>query len=303
MYSRKDLRKSAVSAAVLLALGIGNAYGSTSINNNFTMLGGTGGITGGNNDTVFTWDGTFKNAVVTDGTSNASLSSVTPFFGKIWTAHHINVYGPGTYVFDTTCPVGNPSCGSGTNDQKYALTVPTGYVGAHMLFDWSTSSNIDVVQLWKTDDSWLATGGDPVGSTTSPDPFSLQTPNANNNSASTVWSYVSIDTPASTIGYPVAKSGTEPTESNLYHGTKMIDGPFVGQSANFNVNVATGAVASEGASNTVSINASEPGKMPTGGCSISTQSAKPENRADWWLVAGFVVWLGMIVRRRRHSQT
>jgi hypothetical protein len=234
------MKKTVIAAAVLMTLGsvVANAAVITT-GNNFTMVSGSGGLTGGNNDTLFVWNGALKTSVVTDGSSNATISSTTKFAGFNWTAHHVNVYGPGTYVFDTTCPTGNPSCGTGTTSQKYYLTVPAGYIGAHMLFDWSSSTNIDVIELWKLNDSWDATGGDPVGSTTSPDPFcaapltggSCNTvPNPNGNTRTTVFSLISIDTPASTINRV-----SEPNETTLYHGTKMIDGPFQGQSANFSV--------------------------------------------------------------------
>src|SRR3989338_5821705 len=100
-------KKTVLSAAVMMALGSGAAHAAyvptvTTTGNNFTMLGGTGLLTGGNNDTTFTWDETLRTALVTDGTYNATLSSPTPFFGKIWTAKNVNIYGPGTYVFDST---------------------------------------------------------------------------------------------------------------------------------------------------------------------------------------------------------
>ena len=258
MYSIKEVNvmRYALSAAVLMALGIGNAHSATSTGNNFSMLGGTGFLTGGTNDVTFTWDGTSKTSVVTNGTNNASLSSPTPFFGKVWTAHHVNVYAPGTYVFDASCPAGNPAlgCPGGTGANVYTLVVPSGYLGAHMLFDWSTSSNIDVVQLWQLNSSWASTGTSPMNTTTS---------NAAGNTTSTVWSMVSIDTPASTIS-----STTGPAdETNAYNGTKMIDGPFVGQSANFSVNTTT-AAAGSGVSTTINMTAEEPASMP-GGCSIS----------------------------------
>lgn len=233
----------ATSVALALSVGAANASTIVTTGNNFTMIGGTGLLTGGTNDVTFTWDGTRRTSVVTDNTSNATLSSPSPFFGKIWTAHNVNVYGPGTYVFDVTCPTGNPSCGSGgTASQKYTLTIPQGYLGAHMLFDWSTSANIDVVQLWKRNASWGASGGELGNGGVSPDPFCDATstiggcntmPNPNGNTRNTVWDGVSVDTPASVMTTVGGTSTT--TEVNTYHGTKMIDGPFAGQSANFNL--------------------------------------------------------------------
>jgi len=248
------MKKTVISAAVLAALGVGATQASTlpetpfttvvTTSNNFTMIGGTGLLTGGNNDTVFTWDGTFRTAVVTDHSYNATLSSASTFFGKVWTAHHVNIYNEGTYVFNTGCPAGDPSCTTASTSKKYELIVPHGYIGAHMLFDWSTSANIDVVNLWKMNAAWNdpSTGTD--GGTISQFCAAPLTtagcntlPNPNGNTSATVWNGVSIDTLSSTIRLSNGSIATaEPSESNLYHGTKMVDGPFVGQSANFNIN-------------------------------------------------------------------
>ncbi len=238
------IKKTALSVAVLMTLGSGAAYAMgtpvvTTYGNNFTMLAGAGTLQGGTNDVTFQWDGTFRTAVVTDGTDNATLSSPTPFAAAIWTAHHINIYAPGTYIFNTGCPAGDPSCTTASTAKKYELVIPTGYVGAHMLFNWSTSANIDVVNLWKINDSWDATGSaDPFCATPLTNGSCNTNPNPNGNTRFTVWDAVSIDTPASIVKL---SNGTtpcatcQPNEENLYHGTKMIDGPFGGSSANFNL--------------------------------------------------------------------
>lgn len=211
-----------LSVAALFTSGVAQAMGPDvvqgSATNNFTMVSASNGLTGGTNDVTFTWDGTYRTAVVTDGSYNATLSSPTAFSGKKWTAHHVNVYGPGTYTFYTGCASGgvasttyNPSCGSGAT---YVLTVPSGQVGAHMLFNWSTSTDIDVVILWDMNKSWAQTGTTSAFQGTA-------------NTVDTVWNGVSIDT------------NIDPDD---YSGTKMIDGPFVGQSANFNVNGITAGV-------------------------------------------------------------
>ena len=49
--------------------------------------------------------------------------------------------------------------------------------------------------------------------------------------------------------------------------------------------------------------AAEPGKMPTGGCSINPIQTNASNHADWWLVTGFLAWLGGIRMRFKRSQT
>lgn len=39
----------------------------------------------------------------------------------------------------------------------------------------------------------------------------------------------------------------------------------------------------------------------SGGCSISATTVDPLARGDWWLIAGFLAWLGAVVRRKRMS--
>jgi hypothetical protein len=128
------------------------------------------------------------------------------------------MYGAGSYTFYAGCTAGDPSCGTGT---ALNLVVPEGYIGAHMLFNWSTSSNIDVVQLYKINDSWDNTGAaDPFCAAPLTTGACHTNPNPNGNTRFTTFTLVSIDTPI---------------DADAFHGTKMVDGPFVGQSANFNV--------------------------------------------------------------------
>lgn len=213
-----NMNKTLLGAAIAMAFSAGAAQAAytpvvSTTGNNFTMVSATGGLTGGTNDVTFTWDGTYRSSVVTDGSYNATLSSPTAFSGKKWTAHHVNIYGEGSYTFYTGCASGgvasttyNPSCGTGST---YNLTVGAGQVAAHMLFNWSVNADIDVVVLWNMNGSWAGTG--------TPSPFMA----GGANTADTVWDGVSVDTNM---------------DPDNYSGTKMIDGPFVGQSANFNVN-------------------------------------------------------------------
>ena len=91
---------------------------------------------GGTNDVIFNWDGTFFNAQadytgpgLPGSVANATISSATPFFGAttFWTAHDVQVFSPGTYVFDTTLGAGNPEgLGTFSASQFMTLTVILG---------------------------------------------------------------------------------------------------------------------------------------------------------------------------------
>ena len=41
----------------------------------------------------------------------------------------------------------------------------------------------------------------------------------------------------------------------------------------------------------------------TSGCSLSSTPVAPQERADWWLLAGFLTWLGINVFRRKDTRT
>lgn len=209
------MKQIAIGIAITMALGTSAAQAAytpvvTTTGNNFTANTAGDSLVGGANDLTFTWDGSFRTSVVTDGSYNATLSSSTKFMGVSWTTHNLNIYAPGTYTFYSSCPTGNPSCGAGA---AYNMTVGAGQVGAHMLFDWRSTTNSDIVILWGMNKSWAQTG------TTSA--FSLGGSNPNGNTMNTVWNGVSIDTNMDT---------------DNYSGTPMLDGPFMGLSFNFSVN-------------------------------------------------------------------
>ncbi len=135
---------------------------------NFTMLDADGVTFGGTNDVVATWDGSL-NTAVTDTNFNMDYGvrfRPFPFFGFVWTAHDIRMFGPGTYSFDTSCSTaqvqqGLADCG-GAADEFLTLTVGAGQIGAHMLFDWNVTANIDVFNLYEA--NAMFTNPDPRGS-------------------------------------------------------------------------------------------------------------------------------------------
>ncbi len=168
--------RTALAGAVALALGAGNAVAGPWAGS-FCMFSPGGGPV-----SDFSW-GTVCDEKVTGAINGvpgtASLASPQLFFGFNWTAKNITTYGPGTYTF-------NFSDASGT--YTYTFTVGTGQVGATMLFDWSTSSNIGVVNIYD-----LTPGSGTLTYT------------------STDW------------------------DGDGILGGKMINGPFAGFSANFNM--------------------------------------------------------------------
>jgi hypothetical protein len=179
---------------------VNGCTGATS--SNFSLIDSSNGPVGGTNDVNFTWDGTKKTSVATSGqVSNATISSTCPFFGTTWTAHDVAIYGPGTYTVYSGCPAGSPGCGTGTS---ITFTVGAGEIGGHMLFDYGLNKDMDVVNVWTANAVFT--------------PSPLETGGCGANSASTVWGWMSKDGNGDGInGYP------------------MVDGPFTGLNANFNL--------------------------------------------------------------------
>lgn len=225
-----------LTAAILLALGSVNANASMfelgNGNNNFTMLDPGGGAVGGTNDVVAKWDGTYNTSVAT-AVTNMTLSSATTFFGNPWSAHNIEVFAPGTYTFEA-CPgpiVSNVAadgslCNSGVSTPQ-TMVVGKGQTGVHMLFDWNGTVNIDVINVWDKNAIWgfgygagetknnLQTAGTGCalrGRKAQPDSAACQ------NLLQTKWLF----------------SATDP-DGNGVPGSGMVDGPFVGFNATFNL--------------------------------------------------------------------
>lgn len=118
----------------------------------FTMQDSKGERIGRDTDVTGTWDGTFN--TLSNGTNfNMTLASPNTFYGYLWKAHDIRVFGPGSYVINTRCTKeeiqsGTTCASSGT---PLNFTVGAGQIGAHILFDWSDNKDIDVVVVWNTD--------------------------------------------------------------------------------------------------------------------------------------------------------
>ena len=243
---------------------------------NFTMLTGQGTAFGGTNDVLHTWDGTTNNTV--NGTNfDMTISSVTPFDGFAWTAHDIRAFAPGTYTFNTGCTA--PELRAGTLPSQCAaqgapltLTVNLGQVGALMLFDWNTTKDIYVADVWNQHAPWSSGPGTENGLWTGP---TWGGPSGLMVNPKTNW------TLASTAG-----------TSNGINGIPMVNGPFIGFSANFNFD----------ASDTCTATAPPVTQAPdtkVSGCTISATPVSPFKRSDWFVLLGFVGWLGWWRRKRR----
>ena len=205
-------------AACAAALGLalictcGHSAAASFVSSNFTMLDGTGTTFGGTNDVTANWDGTL-NTAVTDTNFNMELGSSFNFFGFPWSAHHIRVFGSGSYRFDSSCGVaqieaGTAVCGGGP---MLDLSVGSGQVGAHMLFDWNINQNMDIVLLWDMDGVFTDTlPGELYLGPAGPVP-----------AADTIYDLVSRDVDGDGIA-----------------GASMVDGAFQGFSANFNLRAA-----------------------------------------------------------------
>jgi hypothetical protein len=92
-----------------------------------------------------------------------------------------------------------------------------------MLWDWSTSKDIDQVQLYQLNASWNSTGTALFCSAPQTSGHCSTSPNPNGNTGDTVWSLVSIDGPSTSSGDPIN------------HGFSQIDGPLVLGSLDFNL--------------------------------------------------------------------
>ena len=216
-----NMKKTALAVALagVLGVGIGTAQASlvttyqpyTFTGSNFSMRSAGGAAVGGTNDVSGTLDGTLYNSqsdVSADGltaTGNVTLASPTAFFGNVWTAHNIQAFGPGTYTFTTDGNTGsaawNTTTTGGAASPTQTMTVGAGQVGLHMLFDWGTSFNIDLVDVTNVNGSYTAPFWS--GAATTTDSWS------GNNTH--IWG--------------LASTG----------GQGMPNGPFVGYMANFNV--------------------------------------------------------------------
>jgi hypothetical protein len=167
--------------------------------------GGHGYTFGATNNVTFTWDGSvFTSAtdyIGPGGTSNATISSPTQILGIGWVMHDVQIFGPGTYSFDASLGGGNPETG------MLSMTVGAGQLGVHMLMNWNTNNNIDILNVWNLNSTFSNCGSSGSDMTA----FNcLWTGNQNpaGNNASTVFLLASTDNDGDgTLGIPMAQGG------------------------------------------------------------------------------------------------
>jgi hypothetical protein len=254
-----------------VTVSVGAIYG------NFTMIDASGSTFGGTNDIVANLDlanpCTSTSCTTSIKSNTLKSDSNFPFFGFPWFAHDIRVFAPGSYAFDTTCSAaqlesGVADCG-GPPDQYLHLDVPAGELGAHMLFDWNITKNIDVVLLWQSNAPFI-----------------------NPNPAGALYLGPAGPTPSTDCSYELV---SRDADGDTVPGAKMIDGPFINFQANFNVNIDRGCSGGTVVAPVSTVNSPSLG----GGCTITRSVASPYRRGDLLLLLGFVIWLGVVERRRR----
>lgn len=188
---------------------------------NFTALDSTGHVFGGTNDVAATWNGETTTNIADTDFDNMTIASDTTFSGFLWEVHHIRVFGAGNYTFDTSCSIeeleeGNITCNNGS---FISMTVKPGQIGVHMLFDWNSTTNIDVLNVYDIDTSFATSppGGLFTGGGYGPYPWSAP-PDPNKK-----WRLASTDIDGDGIA-----------------GIPLADGPKGNFSFNFNLDIAQG---------------------------------------------------------------
>jgi hypothetical protein len=228
----------AFGASAAHAVGVNDIFGDASFSTNhanFTMLSALGATVGGTNNVNMVWDGDGFNAS-SDYTgpgsySNVTAASTTAFFGHNWTAHDIQVFVPGSYSFDTALAGGNPEAG------LLNVTVPAGFMGLHMLFDWNGNNNIDVFVV-AAPSSVFGTGAVRSADIANCD----QTASASAPAVNCLWDGASVVTGFKPVANQVWMLASTDGNSDGIMGVPMaVGGPFAGFNANFNASLDPGA--------------------------------------------------------------
>jgi len=208
-----------------LTLLTAEGMGCTANCDSFTPTNGGHGYTfGGANNVAFTWDGSVFTSptdyIGPGSASNATLSSLTWILGRSWVAHDVQIFGPGTYNFDTSLGGGNPESGT------MSMTVGAGQLGVHMLWDWNGNNNIDIANVWNINSKFSNCGATNTDNTITmsnclwTDAYG----NPAGNNANTVFQFASTDNNGDgTLGIPMAQGGP------------FVDSQYGGFNFNFNL--------------------------------------------------------------------
>lgn len=266
---------------------------------NFTMLNASGDVVGGTNDVTYTLDfgnlNTVINGTIGLGTNVLRSENNHPFFGNVWTAHHIRLFGPGTWVFNTACTGdelvdGKALTACAIQGPTIQMTVGTNQVGAHMLFDWSNSSDIDVLNVWNPNGAW----NDPDPGTPKNDIYTGDLwagPAGLGVDPDAAYDWVSTDDDGNGVnGIPMGPKG-------IPDGTPPFS-PFAGFNANFNLSPDRSCVPIRPASQQAPQTALGRGFF---GCSLTNGKVEPWQRADLGVLAGFLAALAFWRRRNRNA--
>jgi hypothetical protein len=250
-------RKSLIASSIALAFGapvaqaalVTDLYGPVNWSTdsaNFTTLTPAGysmGLDGGANDVSMMWDGNAYNASsdytgpgLPGSAANMTLSSSDRFLGYTLAAHDIQVFVPGTYSFDVTLQtLASPNFANGEIGTMN-VTVPTGMLGTHMLFDWGGNNNIDVFVVFASDSVFGAGIGRSTTNTSSGGN------NCDNAGTAAIKNCLFDGKPTGSAGKPLGSQvwmlASVDGDGDGVMGIDMpAGGPFAGFSANFNANL------------------------------------------------------------------
>jgi hypothetical protein len=259
-------RKSLIASSIALALGASGAqaalvtdlFGTFNFSTdsaNFTMLdpnGNTMGPDGGTNDVLMTWDGNGYNASsdytgpgLPGSAANMTLSSSDMFFGSVWMAHDIQVFLPGAYSFDVTLQTLVSPNGANGEAGMLNVTVPTGMLGMHMLWDWSSFLNVDMFMVLSPSSVFGAgIGRSTTGTISNNACDGISTMSAIKNCLFDGAAYFDGKPSGTTAGKPAGNkvwmlASTDGDGDGVMGIPMAANGPFPGFNANFNASMAS----------------------------------------------------------------
>jgi len=183
----------------------------------FVMFSGAGVLQDANSGAA----GTTANVTgaIDTAAGTFTVASTNPFQFKLWTASGGTLYNPGTYTVNVNGD-GPTGVGPGVGDMTF--TVGAGQIGGNINFAWGTNSGIDVFNVWNLASNTVTT--------------TTITPVDITSVATTTTTYTSSNMNA--LANSVFYNGVAIAPDTIL-GLKMVDGPFIGFSANFNMTTVT----------------------------------------------------------------